>query len=71
MPESKEITGSVLKRLLRISLGRINRKDVLTYLFFVFLAAVFWVGVTLHDQDIAIEQMLKQVTEMQIQGSAH
>lgn len=71
MPENRTSVKNVLSRMIRIGFGRISRKDLLTYLFFVLLAAVFWVGVTLHDQDIAIEQMLKQITEMQIQGGAH
>lgn len=57
--------GGVFKRMLRILMGRINRRDVLTYLFFVFLAAVFWAGVTMHDEELTIESILKQIQKMQ------
>lgn len=64
MPEKNTNKGT-MKRLLRISIGRISRKEVLTYLFFVLLAAVFWVGVTMHDQNVAIDKLLEQMSEMQ------
>lgn len=64
MPD-KNTYGVTLRRLIRISIGRISRKEVLTYLFFVLLAAVFWVGVTMHDQDVAIDKLLEQMSEMQ------
>lgn len=59
--------GGVLRRMLRISLGRISRKEVLTYLFFVLLATVFWIGVTMHDQDIAINSLLEQMSKMRFE----
>lgn len=59
MPEGKKKRS--LSRVLRVTLGRINRKDVLTYLFFVLLAAVFWLGVTLHDQQIEMTKILEEM----------
>lgn len=59
MPEGKKKRS--LSRVLRVTLGRINRKDVLTYLFFVLLAAVFWLGVTLQDQQIEMTKILEEM----------